>query len=104
MSAEDNVVPLILSAALPRRVFHLVVFREAVRLGSCLLNVTTEELGIVALFDMWVAVDERRQGVGAALVHAACEPARTMGCNHVMLNATAMGEPVYRRAGFHSMG
>jgi Acetyltransferase (GNAT) domain len=46
----------------------------------------------------------RRQGIGTALVQQACELAGQLGCLHVVLNATPMGEPVYRRVGFRSMG
>ena len=101
---ESDAVAEALSTVVPRRVFHLVASRGIVRLGSCILSITTGELGIGALFDMMVVSKERRQGVGTALVHAACEMARKMGCNHMALNATEMGEPVYRRVGFESMG
>jgi predicted N-acetyltransferase YhbS len=53
---------------------------------------------------MGVVPSARKQGIGTALVQAACELAQQIGCHHVVLNATAMGEPVYRRVGFQSMG
>lgn len=101
---ENNGTVQAISTVVPRRVFHLLAFRESVRLGQCILNLTTGEFGVGALFNLWVVTKERRQGIGAALVQAACELAREMGCNHVTLNATHMGEPVYRRVGFQSMG
>jgi predicted N-acetyltransferase YhbS len=101
---ENDVVAEALSTVVPRRVFHLIACRGITRLGSCILNVTSGELGVSTLFDMMVVAKERRQGVGAALAQAACEMARKMGCNYMMLNATDMGEPVYRRVGFQSMG
>ena len=48
--------------------------------------------------------EERKKGVGASLVQVACGMARKMGCNLMMLNATEMGERLYRRCGFQSMG
>jgi predicted N-acetyltransferase YhbS len=100
---EDEVAQA-LSTVVPRRVFHLIACRGDARLGKCILNISTGELGIGILFDMIVIGNERRKGVGKALVRAACEMAINMGCRLVMLNATEMGESVYRRAGFRSMG
>jgi GNAT superfamily N-acetyltransferase len=51
-----------------------------------------------ALFDMFVAQRFRRQGLGAALVRAACAH------GPVVLNATAEGELLYRSLGFESLG
>ncbi|GHO51749.1 hypothetical protein KSB_02240 [Ktedonobacter robiniae] len=53
---------------------------------------------------MEVGLSARNQGIGTALAWEACDLARQMGCHHVVLNATPMGEPVYRRVGFQSMG
>jgi GNAT superfamily N-acetyltransferase len=101
---ESDVITQALCEVIPRRVFHVVACRGIDRLGRCILNVTTGELGTAHLFDMRVVPEERRQGVGAALVQAACELARKMGCNQMTLNATEMGERLYRRFGFQSMG
>ena len=38
--------------------------------------------------------------VGTAVTLAACQHAAKLGCRHALLNATGMGEPVYRRIGF----
>lgn len=101
---ENDVIAEVLSTVVPHRVLYLVASRGIVRLGRCILSVTTGELGVGAVFDMIVVARERKQGVGTALAQAACEMARKMGCNHVTLNATEMGEPVYRQVGFQSMG
>jgi ribosomal protein S18 acetylase RimI-like enzyme len=88
----------------PRRVFHILALRQELCIGSCILNVTTGEYGIASLFDVSVLPDERRKGVGSALVRFACDLARECGCNHVALNATNDGELLYRRVGFESIG
>lgn len=93
-----------LAKAQPRRVWHLEAFQQGLRVGGCILNVTTGKHGVGGLFDMWVATEARRQGIGTALTQATCELARQLGCLHVVTNATEMGEPVYRRVGFRSMG
>jgi GNAT superfamily N-acetyltransferase len=59
---------------------------------------------VAGLYDMGVEPSRRRQGIGYALTLAACRLAREAGCTHATLNATPMGEPVYRRAGFNMIG
>lgn len=88
----------------PRRIWSVAAFQNQQLVGRCMLNVTTGEAGIAGLFSMGVIPAARKQGIGTALVQAACELARQIGCRHVVLNATPMGEPVYRRVGFQSMG
>ncbi len=60
--------------------------------------------GIAGIYSMGVIESERRQGIGMALVAAACRAAEELGCTDIILNATADGERVYRRAGFRSLG
>ena len=103
---EDEPDPMLsaLTGMAPRRVWHLRAFQAGKGVGGCILNVTTGAWGIGGVFDMWVMPKARKQGIGTALAHATCELARQLGCHHVVLNATEMGEPVYRRVGFESMG
>src|SRR5439155_3592693 len=46
----------------------------------------------------------RNRGIGRAVTLAACRQGLSLGCRHALLNATGMGEPVYRRIGFESIG
>jgi GNAT superfamily N-acetyltransferase len=101
---EDVAILAALAHVQPRRVWHLAAFRGQQVVGRCFLNVTTGEYGIGGLFSMGVIPAARKQGIGTALAQVACELARHLGCHHVVLNATEMGEPVYRRVGFQSMG
>ncbi len=88
----------------PRQVHSIVAFQKSQMVGRCMLNITTGERGIGGLFAMGVVPSARNQGIGTALAWKTCDLARQMGCHHVVLNATPMGEPVYRRVGFQSMG
>lgn len=103
-NAREVAALAILARTQPRRVWHLAAFQEQQIVGRCMLNVTTGERGIAGLFSMGVVPAARKQGIGTALSLVACELARQLGCRHVVLNATPMGKPVYRRAGFQSMG
>jgi ribosomal protein S18 acetylase RimI-like enzyme len=79
-----------------------LVFRGSGRvLGEVTVNLADDGAG---LFDMGVAPDARRRGIGLALTRAACRVAAERGCRIVTLNATGEGEPVYTRAGFASAG
>jgi len=60
--------------------------------------------GVAGIYSMGVAPRVRRRGIGAALTEAACRLAIEHGCRHALLNATDAGEPLYRQAGFRSLG
>jgi GNAT superfamily N-acetyltransferase len=100
----ENMAPLaILTGARPQYVWHLAAFQEGQVVGRCLLHLTMGEWGVAGIFDMGVVPAARKQGIGTALVVAACALARQMGCRYAVLNATGMGESIYRRAGFQSL-
>jgi ribosomal protein S18 acetylase RimI-like enzyme len=86
--------------AFPDDVVQLVV-RDGDVLGEATVNVAG---GAAGIFDMGVVPEARRRGFGLALTLAACRLARERGAEIVTLNATGEGEPVYRRAGFRSVG
>ena len=87
--------------AFPDEVVQLVVRAGGEVLGEATLNLADGGAGV---FDMGVAPEARRRGIGLALALAACRLARERGAEIVTLNATGEGEPVYRRAGVRSVG
>jgi GNAT superfamily N-acetyltransferase len=68
------------------------------------LNVSTGRLGTAGIYDMGVADDERRRGIGTALTLAALELGRTQGCGIATLNATPEGASLYGTLGFRQVG
>jgi GNAT superfamily N-acetyltransferase len=93
-----------LAGGQPRRVWHLGAWRNGRPVGHALLNVGGGRLGVGGIYDMGVAEDERRRGIGRALTLAALELAGTQGCAFATLNATPEGELLYRTLGFRSVG
>ena len=82
-------------------VHHFVVRDGGAVVGHAVLNVAGTTAGV---YDMGVGLEHRRRGHGLALTRAAVARAGQLGCSSVTLNATGDGEPMYRRAGFASLG
>ena len=58
--------------------------------------------GVGGLYQVEVSSEHRRQGIGTAMTLAPMEDARQLGYRIAVLQASTMGEPVYRRIGFKS--
>jgi ribosomal protein S18 acetylase RimI-like enzyme len=69
-----------LASAGPRRVWRLAAWRDAVPVGHATVSVTTGRSGVAGIYDMGVAANERRRGIGSALTAAALEIGHRAGC------------------------
>jgi ribosomal protein S18 acetylase RimI-like enzyme len=52
------------------------------------------------IWGVYVAPDERRQGLGRALTEACVQALRAQGCTHALLHAAPPGRGIYERLGF----
>ena len=88
----------------PRRVWRFAASLDGKPVGQSWLHLTTGSLGVAGLYAVHVDPAARNQGVGKAVSLAACQFAQALGCRCAILNATDLGEPVYRRLGFQATG
>jgi GNAT superfamily N-acetyltransferase len=93
-----------LTRAPPQRVWRFGAWLEGRFVGHAILNLTAGPLGVAGLYNIGVVSQARGQGIGTALTVAACRLARELGVQHALLNATPLGERVYRRVGFATIG
>jgi len=101
-SREDPSLPY--TQTNPQLIWHFAARLRDQVVGHCTLLLTTGEMGIAGIFSMGVVPSARNQGIGKALVLVACQFAQERGYHHAALNATGLGEPMYRRVGFVSLG
>ena len=52
------------------------------------------------IWGVYVEPAHRQQGIGAQLMQHAIAHLKSIGCTHAILNASPLGEPVYKRLGF----
>jgi GNAT superfamily N-acetyltransferase len=101
---EIRMTRRMLSLVRPQRAWHFGAWSEGGLVGHGTLHVTTGRLGVAGVYDVGVSSSFRRRGIGTAITTAACTFARSLGYKTAMLNATPMGERVYERIGFQSVG
>lgn len=91
-----------LTRARPQRVWWFAAWLDGRVVGHTSVNLTTGPQGVAGIFNVGVVPAARNRGVGKAVVAAACEQARAIGCRHALLNGT--GERMYNQIGFRTIG
>jgi ribosomal protein S18 acetylase RimI-like enzyme len=60
--------------------------------------------GLLTLYFVGTQPEHRRRGIGTAMTRAALDLARERGIRTAALTSSAVGEPIYRRMGFRTVG
>jgi len=87
----------------PDRAVQAVAWVDGKPIGVSCAFLTRGATGIAGIYDVAVLPNYRNNGIGRALTYAVCAWARDRGYRTAGLNATPMGEPVYRALGFQSL-
>jgi GNAT superfamily N-acetyltransferase len=88
----------------PRSFAHAVARVDGAYAGHATVHVLGGKLGGAGIYDVDVLPSQRRRGLGRALTLAVCRAATRAGARVATLNATGMGELLYRALGFRSLG
>ncbi|MFF4878834.1 GNAT family N-acetyltransferase [Micromonospora sp. NPDC000668] len=82
------------------------VLRLAGRLDDRIVGTAVAWLshGLATLYFVGTQPEQRRRGIGAAMTRAALDLAGERGVRTAALTSTPVGEPVYRRLGFRTVG
>lgn len=86
----------------PEQVQRFVAFLKGKIVGHSALFLGTGAHGVAGLYNVGVIPSERGQGIGKALVQAACQHAKEKGYRYAVLNAT--GRRMYEQVGFQWVG
>ncbi len=81
----------------PQNIFYGYFLEDGTLAGTNHLNLCGDNGGI---HEVAVRPEYRGKGIATALMNAAVEDAKQAGCRVMSLQASSMGEPVYRRLGF----
>ncbi len=60
--------------------------------------------GVAGIYYIATVPDQRRKGYGTAMMHSLLTRAKMQGYAYAVLQASAMGAPVYKRLGFECIG
>jgi GNAT superfamily N-acetyltransferase len=84
------------------RTQRFLAYKNGQIVGQSAVVLTTREPAVAGIFNVGVVPAMRKQGIGKAVVLAACRYAAAYGYGYALLNAT--GQRMYRQAGFQYIG
>ena len=101
-AGSNGAVSPALIAAHPERVQRFVATLHGKIVAQSCVFFTTGENGVAGLYNVGVVPPAREQGIGKAVVLAACQYAKTHGYRYAVLNGT--GRRMYEQVGFKWIG
>jgi len=97
-AGTDGAVPPSLMEAFPERAQRFLAFLDGRVVGQSCVFYTTGPYGTAGIYNVGVVPGARRQGIGKAVLRAACQHAAGKGYHYAVLNAT--GLRMYEQTGF----
>ncbi|WP_298731571.1 GNAT family N-acetyltransferase [uncultured Chitinophaga sp.] len=97
-AGKDGAVPPALMEAFPDRAQRFLAFLDGRIVGQSCVFLTSGTYGAAGIYNVGVVPSARQQGIGKAILYAACQHAAVKGWHYAVLNAT--GLRMYQQAGF----
>jgi GNAT superfamily N-acetyltransferase len=88
----------------PEKARRIVAWHNETVIGQCCLFFSEAPANLAGLYNMGVIPQQRRKGIGKALLHTAALVAQKKGIRYVTLNANLIGRPLYQKVGFKLIG
>jgi len=101
-TGEHGAISPMLLKAHPDLTQQFIALLNGKIVGHSSVFLTSGEYEVAGLYDVAVAPSARGQGIGKALVRAACFFGRARGYRYAVLNAT--GRRMYEQVGFRHIG
>jgi GNAT superfamily N-acetyltransferase len=101
-SGDSGVGSQLVVQTYPQRIQRFLAFKDDKIIGQSCVYLTTGEKAVAGIFNVGVVEEFRKQGIGKAVVLAACHWAKERGYHYALLNAT--GRRMYEQAGFKWIG
>lgn len=99
---DDGAVSRALMLAHPEKISRFIAILEGKIVGHSCVHFSTGEYGTAGIYNVGVIPSARNQGIGKAVVQAACLFAKEKGYDYAVLNAT--GRRMYEQIGFFRIG
>lgn len=97
-AGNDGAVPPSLMEAFPERAQRFLAFMDGRLVGQSCVFLTKGAFGTAGIYNVGVVPEARQQGIGKAVLRAACQYAADKGWHYAVLNAT--GLRMYEQSGF----
>lgn len=101
-SGENGAVSQAVLDAHPNRAQRFIATLQGQIVGQSCVLLTSGDYGVAGIYNVGVVPAARNQGIGKAVVRAACLYAKERGYQYAVLNAT--GRRMYEQVGFQWIG
>ncbi len=101
-ASEDNMLSVAFLTNYPQYVQRFIAILDGNIVAHTSVFFTHGDHGVAGIYNVGVVPEARRQGIGKAVVLAACLYAKQLGYHYALLNGT--GRTMYEQLGFRCVG